>query len=286
MRAASRILVAVVLFSGALVAAEDSPLAFDVVSIKLGEPGPGRGVPPLFIGESMCNAGRGLRFSCPGVTLRGLVRLAFRTPDTPLLMAQIIGAPDWAATSQFIIDARFVREPTASDIRLQLSMLLRTLIEDRFKLKAHVERRPFPVYALVKARNDGTLGRSIRVATTDCPKLPDDAPPPPRGMPTSSGPRCFLGVFRNGTITSGALTIEGLVRNLNELNMTDRIVVDRTGLTEKFDLDLHWAPDITQPSDDPPLSTALQEQLGLKLEPRTEPMDAVVIESVERPTAN
>ena len=282
MRAASRIAVAVVLFSGALVAAEDSPIAFDVVSIKLGQPG--RGVPPLFIGESMCTAGRGLRFNCPGATLRGLMRLAFRTPDTPLLMAQIIGGPDWAATSQFIIEASFVREPTASDIRLQLPMLLRALIEDRFKLKAHVERRPFPVYALVKARNDGALGRSIRVATTDCPKLPGDAPPPPRGMPASS--RCFLGVFRNGTITSGALSIEGLVRNLNDLNMTDRIVVDRTGLTEKFDLDLHWAPDITQPSDDPPLSTALQEQLGLKLEPRTEPLDAVVIDSVERPSAN
>ena len=71
MRAASRIVVAAVLLSGVLVAAEDS-------------------------------------------------RLAFRTPDTALLMSQIIGGPDWAATSQFIIDAKFVREPTSSDIRLQL----------------------------------------------------------------------------------------------------------------------------------------------------------------------
>ena len=87
----------------------------------------------MFIGESLCTGGRGLRFSCPGATLRGLVRLAFRTPDTSLLMSQIIGGPDWAATSQFIIDAKFVREPTSSDIRLQLPMTLRALLEDRFR---------------------------------------------------------------------------------------------------------------------------------------------------------
>ena len=104
-------------------------------------------------------------------------------------------------------------------------MILRALLEDRFKLKAHVEHRPFPVYALVKAQTDRALGPSMRLSTTDCPKLPSDAPSPPPGMPAWS--RCFLGVFRLSRITSGVLTIEGLVRNLNDLNMPlDAVVID------------------------------------------------------------
>jgi uncharacterized protein (TIGR03435 family) len=281
MRAASRIVIAVVLLSSALFAADDSPIAFDVVSIKPVQAG--RSAPPLIVAESLCTDGGG-RFGCPGVTVRGLVRIAFQNPDHPLLLSQIVGGPDWIATSQFSITATFATTTTLSNVRQQLPTLLRSLLEDRFTLKAHSERRPFPVYALVIARKDGALGPSIHPSTTDCPTLPPDAPTPPRAMPASS--RCFFGIFRSGTITSGVLTMDGLARNLTTIAAADRIVVDRTGLTEKFDVNLHWAPDIAQQSDDPPLVTALQEQLGLKLEPRTELLDAVVIDSVERPSAN
>lgn len=283
MRSVPRIVVAVVLFSGALVAAEDSPIAFDVVSIKPAQPG--RGVPPLIVGESLCTGGRGRRISCPGITVRGLVRLAFQTSDMPLLLSQIVGGPDWIATAQFSIDTSFTAEPSPSDIRLHFPTLLRSVLEDRFKLKARVEPRPFPVYVLVRVRKDGGLGPSIHPSTTDCPKLPADLPQMFLSPP-SSGQRCFLGEYRPGRIRSGAVTLDDVARNLTNQHMTDRIVVDRTGLTGKFDVNLRWAPDIAQQSDDPPLVTALQEQLGLKLEPRMESLPAIVIDSVEQPSPN
>src|SRR5215467_11380642 len=119
MRAASCV-VAVLALSGVLLAAEDSPIAFDVVSIKPAQAG--RGAPPLIVAESLCTDGRG-RFTCPGATVRGLVRLAFQTPDSPLLLSQIIGGPDWIAASQFSILATY-NTTTPSDVRQHLPRLL------------------------------------------------------------------------------------------------------------------------------------------------------------------
>jgi bla regulator protein BlaR1 len=277
MRSASRIVVAVLL-TGCFVAAQNRPTAFDVVSIK--PAGPSR--PPLFIAESLCTFSLG-RFNCPGATVRGLVRLAFQAPDAPLQLSQIVGGPGWIATSQFDIRATFAADQSESDVRKLVPALVRALLEDRFKLKAHADLRPFPVYALVKARKDGTLGPRLHASTTDCPSMPNDAPaglPPPR-----DGRRCFFGVIRSGTITSGAITMDSLARNLTTFG-ADRVVVDRTGLSGMFELELRWSPDPAQASDDPPLVTALQEQLGLKLEPRTERLAAVVIDSVESLSPN
>jgi len=253
------------------------------VSIKVAEPG-ARGTPPLRLVElvAICST-RLNRFSCAGSTGRGLVRLAFPGDDGfQRPMSLIVGGPDWFSTTQFNIDARMAEGSTLTPA--DAPRLLRGVLEDRFKLKAHIEPRPFPVYALVRARADGALGPKIRPSTTDCPPLPKDAPAPPPGMPVET--RCFGGTFRSGLIQSGKATIADLVRSLTNFNGDGRIVIDRTGLSGKFELDLRWSADPSQPSDDPPLVTAIQEQLGLKLEPRTEQVPAVIIDHAEQPTPN
>lgn len=224
------------------------------------------------------------RFNCTGVTLRTLVRLAFPATDGNVLpISQILGGPDWIKTAQFNIQAETAPGTTVTPA--EVPPFLRALLEDRFTLKAHTELRSFPAYALVIARNDRRLGSKLRPSTTDCF-------PPPRDMPAPAalaGRRCFSGTFRLGTINAPNITMDALARNLTQYGGADRdnrIVVDRTGLGGKYEIDLRWAADLTQPSDDPPLVTAIQEQLGLKLEPRTEQLPAIVIDHVEQPTPN
>jgi len=160
------------------------------------------------------------------------------------------------------------------------------MLEDRFKLKAHVEQRPFPAYALVAARADGRLGPKMRVATSDCFPAPRDLPSflPPAAV--TAVQRCFNGARGAGAINAPNYTMDDLARSLTQYGGTGRIVVDRTGLSGKYEMDLRWSADVSQPSDDPPLVTAIQEQLGLKLEPRTEMLPAVVIDHIEQPSPN
>ena len=256
--------------------------AFEVVSVKPAQPG-APGTPPLSLASifAICTM-RNNRFNCAGATTRALVRMAFRTPDgIEPPMSQIVGGPDWINTLQYHITAE-----TAPGVTLtpaQAAESLRALLEDRFKLKAHVESRPFQVYALVKARGDGSLGPQLKPSTTDCAPLPKGASTPPR-LANPDRKMCYGGISRPGTILSFNATMASLASSLTNFNGEDRVVVDRTGLGGKFELDLRWSPDPTQASDLPPLVTAIQEQLGLKLEPRTEPLPAVVIDHVEQPT--
>ena len=225
------------------------------------------------------------RFNCSGATTRGLVRIAFPGDDgTELPMSQIVGGPDWMNTMQFNIAA--TTAPGATLTPAQARGPVRVLLEDRFKLRAHMEARPFPVYALVKARNDGSLGPQLRPFTTDCAPMPKEAPslPTPRGFPNERP--CYGGISRAGTILSFNATMKDLARSLTTFNGDNRIVVDRTGLSGKFELEVRWSTDAAQASDQPPLVTAIQEQLGLKLEPRTEALPAVVIDHVEQPEPN
>jgi uncharacterized protein (TIGR03435 family) len=189
--------------------------------------------------------------------------------------SRIVGGPDWMATSQFEVVATILdRNITEAVLAPQLPVLLRAVLEDRFGLKAHPERRPFPVYVLVKARKDGRLGTRLRPSVTDC--------------------RAVVCGQRNGTL----LTRDATMTRLGDILTTymDRPVLDRTDLAGTFDVDLDWAPgtpigsgvnapiDTLSVVDGPSLFTAIQEQLGLKLERRDEPIDLVVVDHIERPT--
>jgi uncharacterized protein (TIGR03435 family) len=207
------------------------------------------------------------------------------------------------ATSQFDIMATTGMDVSDATFAEQLPALLRSLLEDRFKLKTHTERRPFPVYALVKARNDGRLGPQLRFqSVTDCQAVTQAvaAAAPPRTMPSPSTgrPTCSLRGGR-GTLIAGSITMGRLAGFFGVAGALDRIVLDRTDLVGVFDVDLQWSPesmrmalsanalsDVTSLSDGPSLFRAVQEQLGLKLEPRDEPMEAVIVDHIERPTPN
>jgi uncharacterized protein (TIGR03435 family) len=187
-----------------------------------------------------------------------------------LMDHQLIGAPEWTGSARFDITATFPADPPRTDDETRA--MLRTLLGDRFGLVTHRETRELPMYALLLARKDGTLGPQLVRSTIDCeqwiaeqrPQMGAGGPSPV--APGGRRPVCLLLTTRRF-----------------------RPVVDRTGLTGAFDMDLQWtsAPAVGNapaPDDGPSIFTALQEQLGLKLESTRGSFDVVMVDSVRRPT--
>jgi uncharacterized protein (TIGR03435 family) len=149
--------------------------------------------------------------------------------------------------------------------------------------------KELPVFILTKARSDGKLGPSIRPTTVDCAAREPSTTPRPLNrvgeLPTCTAMAGF------GRYAAGNRPIAALVRYLEG----DRLILDRTGLGGNFDLNLEFAPNqvagasgssASADSDRPSMFIALQEQLGLKLESATMPVAVLVIDQIERPTAN
>jgi len=177
---------------------------------------------------------------------------------------------------------------TAAQIRL----MLRSLLIERFAMVAREDRRERPVYALVQARV-GNLGPKLRRVDTDCDvfwrsvqdgKTPMPGPPPPSGLVST----CLLrSAPRAGTIHSGGLTMANLAQILYPA--TERLVIDKTGLTGHFSFELDYQPlSVSTDSPDvpalPSVFAALEEQLGLKLTSERAPVPVVIVERVEHPT--
>jgi uncharacterized protein (TIGR03435 family) len=265
-------------------------IAFEVVSIK-----PSRGRVPLAMSASCVF--RGVQWRCAGATLQGLMTLAFRFGSVAVERSQIVDGPDWIATSQFEITAALNTRVEPGQFSSRLPALLRPVLEDRFNLRTHVERRPVQVYALVRAFKDGRLGPQLREAATNCPPVPSEMASK-RPVPAAPIEKvCWGGDFQMGSIRAGAITMRALAAHFTNAGVTDRIVLDRTDLRGNFAIDLRWSPTplgaVTAAGrenpdllDQPSLFAALQEQLGLKLEPRTEVIDVLVIDHVELPTPN
>jgi uncharacterized protein (TIGR03435 family) len=230
------------------------------------------------------NEGGG-RVSVGNNTLRNIIRNAWRLQNF-----QIAGGPDWINTERWDIVAK-APENAPPD---QLLVMLQNLLLDRFKLVVRREMRDTPIYALVLARPGGGLGPQARVSSTDCAAMYAAAraggpPPPPR--PADGGPRCGIRMI-NGRMTTNSTMMADVARNLSAV--AGRSVVDKTGLTGTYDLDLTWMPEgpppgpggealPPPPADAPSLFTAIQEQLGLKLDAQRGPVDTLVIESAQRP---
>jgi uncharacterized protein (TIGR03435 family) len=190
-----------------------------------------------------------------------VVRLAY----SPI--QEFVGGSDWMNTERHNILAKAEGNPTPAQMRL----MLRSLLADRFKLVVHKETREKPAFALVLARPDGKLGPSLRRSEVDCsPSNRDKAPKGACGF--RAGP---------GILSSRSATMDMLA---SELILTGRLVVNRTGLTGSYDLDLRWMPDEFETSAD--LIIGLREQLGLKLEEIRAPVEVIVIEKAERPSEN
>ena len=192
---------------------------------------------------------------------------------------RIVGAPQWAKDERYEINAR-----TAPRKPGDIQSMMRHLLEERFALKVHRARRPIPTYALRMSRADGRLGPRLQRVQRDCTR------------PASNPSECSIS-FGVDHYRANGHEWGDFVGSLESRIQTQRPIVDKTGLSGQFDITLEWNPDITRVPEGvsnaptlaelearPVLFTAIQEQLGLKLESETAAMDVLVIDSVDRPT--
>lgn len=244
--------------------------AFEVASVKQnrsGSPQRGMGFQP------------GGRFRATNMTLRGIVAAAYGTPE-PLPLFRVLEGPGWIDADRFDIEAiagsEFAETQSRPGWTVRGELMLRTLLADRFRLVARQETRDLPAYALVMARSDGRLGQQLRRSTDDC----QNAAPIPCGG---------FGGNQPNRVSGRHLTLDQLARFIM-LNAVDRPVVNRTGLEGNFSLDLDYTrtlgPNVTPTDSEPSIFTALQEQLGLRLQPIMLPLEVVIIDRVEQPTEN
>jgi len=275
-------------FGVSLVAVTQDPAApsprFDVASVK-----PHRSNDDVMFALWFHDNGR--------LTATGSVRMLIRTAYR-LQEAQLVGGPGWLDSDLFDIVATAEGNPTPDAVRL----MLRALLTERFMLRVAVHRREMPVYALTAARSDRARGPRLSSSAADCDAPTADKPGGPVLPALSASERLSCGVwFAPGTLTAGGVTMADLASNLSMC--VDRLVTDQTSIPGRFDVRLTWRPDVIPQiptplsssdvpvlagadPDAPSIFTALQEQLGLKLEAQRGPAAVFVVERIERPIAD
>jgi uncharacterized protein (TIGR03435 family) len=243
--------------------AETVPAAaprFDVVAIHLHESQPHEH-------NSISSSPRDGHFHAENVSVLMLMQWAYDIPDT-----RILGAPGWAKSTFFNIDAKAdpsvdqqLKDLTSDAGRKEKERMVQALLADRFKLVVHSETRQLPIYALVVARGGAKLG-----AINDGGNV--------------------VNSWRDHLEVQGSNSLELLAQVLADL--VGRPVEDRTGIAGRYHLILKWTPDdavsaASSSSNAPPsIFTAIQEQLGLKLEPAKGPVQVLVVDHVEMPSGN
>ena len=258
--------------------------AFEVETVKQNKSGDTNG---------MLRRLPGGRVNATNMPLRPMITFAYQ-----IAQYQLVGGPGWMATDRFDIVAKMDGNPDpvapgAGPDPVQLA--LQTLLADRFKLKVRRETREMDIYALVMAKPGGGPGPNLKPTTQDCAALAAAArrggPPPAPPAPGSNVPFCGI-QGAPGRIRFGGLPASQIVTALG--GPAQRMVVDRTGLTGSWDFELNFAPEqrggppgADVPAADPnapSFFTAVQEQLGLKLESTKGPVEVLVIDGIERPT--
>jgi uncharacterized protein (TIGR03435 family) len=250
---------------------------FEVASVKPNNSGSGSS------GNSIDSKSGYLRAA--NVSLRALITQAYRLFDF-----QVVGGPDWINTAKFDIQARAetgtVPPPTAtaetSNRNDLMLLMIQSLLEDRFQLKVHHETRDLPVFALTVAKGGPKLEPTVQ-------GHPGPGSLSPGSSRTNGG---AAGVEMSGSGISVARLIALLAPQVG------RPIIDKTNLTSQYDFTLKWSPsprptalgpDGPTASSDPSgpsIFTALQEQLGLRLDSAREPVQVLVIDSVQKPSEN
>ena len=229
---------------------------FEVASIKPSD----SSSPNMFIRLSP-----GGRYTTHGMTVKNLIQNAYDLHDF-----QISGGPDWINSAKYDIAAKS-EDSSDRAFGRQLELRLQSLLEDRFQFKFHTSTKELPVYALVVSKNGPKMQKAKEEGNM---------------------------MMRPGQLTARGLSMFYLAANLS--NQVGRVVLDKTGLSGNYDVTLNWAPDRSQmgsfggpdgmpalpDSNGPSIFTAVQEQLGLKLEPQKGPVGILVIDHVEKPSEN
>ena len=245
----------------------------------------------------------GGRFTAVNASLYTLLDAAYRGASPPLVgpAFKVLGGPDWTRTDSFDIGATAPGDPPLD----QMELMLRTLLTQRFALKAHEETRKLPAYKLVMARKDRKLGPQIRPSA--CVNMSTSVSPDPSGLP-----RCldrFASHYEGGRLVVAATTMDQLAVVLGSFLRT--AVYNQTGLAGTFDVvmesdteglsrapvfDGDSLPEATRPLTAVPhgpgigwsnsMFDVMPQQLGLKLESTKGPVDVLVIDHVEHPTTS
>ncbi|HEY4363357.1 MAG TPA: TIGR03435 family protein [Bryobacteraceae bacterium] len=237
---------------------ETKKLTFDVVSIKPHKPGDDR---------RFYSTPSGKRFTAYNQTLLNLIQIAYVDDVMPLPDFVVEGLPGWAERDRFDVEAQ--PEPGFVPTKRQAMEMLQAMLEERFKLKIRREPKNAPIYALVIDKG----GLKMRPSENQS----GSRPCPGAGAAPAAGLQRFC------SSTSIAYL------NIRLYGEVKRRVVDKTGLTGLYDMDLQWSDSLTNEAPDasgPSVFTALQEQLGLRLVSEIGQVDAFVAGSVERPSEN
>jgi uncharacterized protein (TIGR03435 family) len=239
----------------------------------------------------------GGRFRVTNATLKMVMAVAYRVRDF-----QILGGPAWAGTDRWNIEGKAEEGsipqttiPLDPTVPNPLMLMVQSLLEDRFQLNLHRESKELPVYELFIVKggskmqlsaDQSPIGPSERATP---PAVPKQGSPMPRGM-MRMGP---------GRVEANGVPIANFIQILSQ--QLGRPVIDKTGLKGFYDIKLEWTPELgeafvrpggTEPTPPPPdtsgpsIFTAIQEQLGLRLESGKGPVEVLVIDSVQKPAEN
>jgi uncharacterized protein (TIGR03435 family) len=239
----------------------------------------------------------GGRFVATRVTLRSLIGFA-------AYGGQLLGGPSWMDSDLWDVEAKAAEGIVPPRTRMldlnappsTIALMVQSLLEDRFQLKIHKETRDLPIYELTVAKG----GLKVKLSEDQSvPTFPEAGGPPPQRGGTM--PRGAMRMGR-GDFEVSSISFDNLAKALGALYL-GRPVFDKTGLKGLYDIKLQWTPDATfgvpigpggpvggpEPLPDPTAPTifnALQEQLGLKVDSAKGPVEVLVIDSAEKPTAN
>jgi bla regulator protein blaR1 len=257
--------------------------SFEVASIKPNRSGDG------FINMQVLAGGR---VNIQNMPVAELIRIAYGVQPF-----QIDGGPGWVTADRFDVAAKAETEFPPGGPGQALQPMMRSLLVERFGLRVRRETKEMPIYALTLARSDGRLGPKLNPSTVDCAAVRGrgagrGGPPAPPGP--GERPECgFFG--RPGSIAAGGVPLDQVAQMLS--GRVRRTVVNKTGLAGNYSFDIEFTPDQMPPPgavaplgaapidpNGPSIFTALQEQLGLKLDSQRGPVEMLVIESVSRPT--
>ena len=246
------------------VSAVVAPPAFEVSTVKENKSG----------SSGSSSNSRDGRFTATNVSLKNLLQYqAYGVPES-----RIFGGPKWISSERFDIEAKTdsattdrLRTLPPDQRRIQRQAMFQQLMAERFKLAVHWETRELPVYALTVAKSGSKLQASTKP-----------------GSGTSSG---------HGLFTADGMTLAEISQSLTQELATElgRVVIDKTGIAGRYDVTLKWTPnadgaaadnETEDTSSGPSIFTALQEQLGLKLESTKGPVQVLVIDHIEMPSEN
>ena len=270
-------------------------MEFEVASIHLEQPG--KFTPPIFpldLGNGPIPPGGRFHADFP---LAIYIRFAYKLWLTPeQIDAMLATLPKWVATDSFVIDARAEGNPTKDQMRL----MVRSLLVKRFKMAAHFETRDAPVLAMALAK-PGIQGPNLKSHAPDplcdAPTAARSSPGDSPGMPPF---RCNSIIVQTGPnqviLRSRDLTMAQVAYSLPGPGRLGRPVVDETGLSGTYDFELNFARENDAPVSPgaaatgdslvPTFLEAVKDQLGLKLVPKKAPIQVLVIDHIERPSAN